>query len=152
MRYILYICTMAVLFVGGMLVGNIFLPARDASLAAAVSAPGLPTDNPILQTVTREQAKQDLETLQNALSSCPVIVSEEKNNLLNRILLRLAMENFELKRLKLELEIAKNNETNRPTAQLTQAHTEYVQARERVEKLAEELFPTKPLPLLQTKK
>ena len=140
MRYILYLFTMALLFVGGMLVGNILLPTRDASLAAAVSAPGLSAENPIFQTLTREQAQQDLETLKKALLSCPEI-GEDKDQLLNRIRLRLAMEGFEFRRTKLELEIAKNNEVNRPTAQLIQANTEYLQARERVEKLAAELFP-----------
>ena len=48
---------------------------------------------------------------------------------------------FEAKKLKLELEIAKNQETNRPTAEFTQASVEYNQAKERAEKLANELFP-----------
>lgn len=141
MRYILYLFTMLLLFVGGMLVGNNFLPMRDASLAAAVSVPELQTQNPILQTITREQAEQDLETLVQALNSCPAVVNAEKDRLLNRIRLRLAMEEFELKKTVLALEMAKNNETNRPTTQLTKASTDYTQARERLEKMAEEFFP-----------
>ncbi len=132
---------MALLFAGGMLVGNNFLPTRDASLAAAVSVPELSLDNPVLQTLTREQAQKDLEQLNQALSACPVVVNEEKDHLLHRILLRLAIENFEYKKTVLELEIAKNNTSNRPTKQLTQAATEYNQAREYVEKLAAEFFP-----------
>ena len=92
MRYILYLFTMLLLFVGGMLVGNNFLPTRDASLAAAVSVPELQTQNPVLQTITREQAEQDLATLVQALNSCPAVVNAEKDRLLNRIRLRLAME------------------------------------------------------------
>ena len=141
MRYILYLFTMALLFVGGMLVGNNFLPARDASLASAVSVPSFPAENMILQTLTREQAQQDIEKLHNALATCPDISEEEKTQLLNRISLRLAMQNFEFKKTKLELEIAKNNKENRPTTQLTQASNEYTQAREQVEKLAADLFP-----------
>lgn len=144
MRYVLYIFTMALLFVGGMLVGNNFLPTRDASLAAAVSVPQLQTQNPILQTLTREQAQQDLEMLMQALNSCPAVVEAEKDRLLNRIRLRLAMEEFELKKTVLALEIAKNHETNRPTSQLTKASTDYTQARERLEKLADEFFPPEP--------
>lgn len=144
MRYVLYIFTMALLFVGGMLVGNNFLPTRDASLAAAVSVPELQMQNAVLQTITREQAEQDLQTLVQALNSCPVVVNAEKDRLLNRIRVRLAMEEFELKKTILALEIAKNHETNRPTAQLTKASAEYAQARERVEKLVNELFPPDP--------
>lgn len=141
MRYILYLFTMLLLFVGGMLVGNNFLPMRDASLAAAVSVPELQTKNPVLQTITREQAEQDLETLVQALNSCPAVVNAEKDRLLNRIRLRLAVEEFELKKTVLALEVAKNHETNRPTSQLTKATAEYAQSRERVEKLADEFFP-----------
>ena len=141
MRYLFYFLTMALLFAGGMLVGNNFLPTRDASLAASVSVPELSSDNPIFQTLTREQAQKDLEQLNQALTACPVVVSEEKDHLLHRILLRLAIENFELKKTVLELEIAKNNTSNRPTKQFTQAATEYNQARENVEKLAAEFFP-----------
>ena len=132
---------MALLFVGGMLVGNNFLPTRDTSLASAVAVPDLPADFPVLQTLSREQAQQDLELLMQALDSCPAVVSAEKDTLVNRIRLRLAMEEFELKKTVLALELAKNNEGNRPTAQLTQAANEYNRARERVEKLARELFP-----------
>ena len=141
MRYILYLLTMALLFVGGMLVGNMYLPPRDASLAAAVSVPPLDETNPALQNVTRELAQQNLETLNQALSSCPVVVAEEKDRLLNELKLRLALENFELKKLKLELEIAKNQETNRTTTQFAQASQDYTQAKEHAEKMADELFP-----------
>ena len=141
MRYLLYFFTMALLFAGGVLVGNIFLPQRAASLASAVSVPPLNTANPIFQQISREQAQRNLEILNQALSSCPVVVSEEKDRLLNQLKLRLALENFEAKKLKLELEIAKNQETNRTTAEFTQASIEYKQAKERAEKLADELFP-----------
>ena len=144
MRYILYFFTMVLLFVGGMLVGNIFLPQRDASLASAVSVPGLDLDTSSLQTLTREQAQQDLEQL----SQLAALLSEEKQSerqqLLERIKLRLALENFELKRTKLELEIAKNNKNNRATTQLTQATNEYNQAREEVEKLVAQSSPGAP--------
>ncbi|MBO7258014.1 MAG: hypothetical protein J6V11_03650, partial [Alphaproteobacteria bacterium] len=79
--------------------------------------------------------------LKEALSACPSMNSVEKTQLLNRILLRLAVENFEFKKTKLELEIAKNNKNNRPTSQLTQATTDYNQALETVKNLAAELFP-----------
>ena len=144
MRYILYLLTMGLLFTGGMLVGNNFLPTRDASLASAVSVPDLSSDNPILQTLSREQAQKELEILVQALNSCPAVVNTEKDRLLNTIRLRLAMEEFELKKTVLALEMAKNHETNRPTSQLTQAAAEYTQTKERVEKLADELFPQPP--------
>ena len=141
MRYILYILTMVLLFTGGMLVGNNFLPMRDTSLASSVSVPDLSSQNPTLQTLTREQAQKDLEMLVQALNSCPAVVSKEKDHLLRKIRLRLAIEEFELKKTILALEMAKNHETNRPTTQLIQASTEYAQAKDRVEKLADELFP-----------
>ncbi len=144
MRYILYLFTMILLFVGGMLVGNTFLPTRDASRASAVSAPGLTTTHPVLQTLTREQAQQDLQKLTESLKNNTPLSSYDKIQLLNHITLRLAMENFEFKRTKLELEIAKNDKNSRPTAQLIQATNEYNQAREHVLKLAEELFPSLP--------
>ena len=138
MRYILYLFTMILLFVGGMLVGNNFLPQRDASLAAAVSAPELSVDAALLQTLTREQAQQDLEKLSQLSAACAETEQDGLQVLLDRISLRLAIENFEFKKTKLELEMAKNNKANRPTSQLTQAVVQYNQARERVEKLAAE--------------
>ena len=140
-RYILYLFTMILLFVAGMLVGSSFLPQRNASLASAVSVPDLSLENPVLQTLTREQALQDLEKLKSVLAACPDMDQTDKEQLLNRISLRLAVENFEFKRTKLELEIAKNDKTNRPTSQLAQASTEYTQAAETVEKLVQQLFP-----------
>ena len=141
MRYTLYFFTMVLLFVGGMMVGNMYLPDRGASLSATVAVPPLSSKNPALEEVTRETAQHNLDILNQALSSCPVVVEGEKNRLLNQIKLRMALENFEFKRTKLELEIAKNKETNRPTAQFTQALTEYNQARLAAEKMADELFP-----------
>lgn len=141
MRYVLYFFTMVLLFVGGMMVGNMYLPDRGASLSATVAVPPMSSKNPALQEITREVAERNLDTLNQALSSCPVVVGDEKDRLLNQIKLRMALENFEFKRTKLELEIAKNKEINRPTAQFTQALNEYNQARLYAEKLADELFP-----------
>ena len=155
MRYILYLFTMALLFVGGMLVGNMFLPERAATLSATVSVPPLTQDNPALQTSTREAATRNLLILNDALKACPAVVNEEKNRLVNQIRLRLAVEDFELKKARLELEIAKNTDTNRPSAQFIkateeynrskytphQAAEEYNAARLYAEQLADELFP-----------
>ncbi len=144
MRYILYFFTMVLLFVSGMLIGNSFLPQRNASLASAVSVPELNLDNDLLQTLTRQQAQQDLEQLSQLTAQLPAEEQPERQQRLNRIMLRLALEDFELKKTKLESEIAKNNKNNRATAQLTQATIEYNQAREQVEKLAAEFFPPAP--------
>ena len=144
MRYILYLFTMVLLFVAGMMVGNMYLPEQAASLAAAVSVPALSDQNPAMQTLTRETTEKNLTILNDALHSCPAVVNEEKDRILNEIRLRLAVEDFELKKARLELEIAKNKEVNRPTAQFTQANVEYNQARAYAEKLANELFPIEP--------
>ena len=141
MRYILYLFTMALLFVGGMMVGNMFLPERAATLSATVSVPPLTQDNPALQTSTREAATRNLLILNDALKACPAVVNEEKNRLVNQIRLRLAVEDFELKKARLELEIAKNTDTNRPSAQFIKATEEYNAARLYAEQLADELFP-----------
>lgn len=141
MRYILYLFTMALLFVGGMMVGNIYLPQRAATLASAVSVPPLSQENPVLQHTNREAAERNLNILDQAMQSCPVVVNEEKDRLVNQIRLLLALENFELKKARLELEMAKNTDTNRPTAQFTQAVADYNEAREFAEQLADELFP-----------
>ena len=141
MRYILYLFTMALLFVGGMMVGNIYLPQRAATLASAVSVPPLSQENPVLQHTNREAAERNLNILDQAMQSCPVVVNEEKDRLVNQIRLLLALEDFELKKAQLELEMAKNTDTNRPTAQFTQAVSNYNEAREFAEQLADELFP-----------
>ena len=141
MRYILYLFTMALLFVGGMMVGNLYLPQRAATLASAVSVPSLSQDNPVLQHTDREAAERNLNILDQALQSCPVVVNEEKDRLINQIRLLLALEDFELKKAQLELEMAKNTDTNRPTAQFTQAVSDYNEAREFAEQLADKLFP-----------
>ena len=141
MRYILYLFTMALLFVGGMMVGNMFLPERAATLSATVSVPPLSQENPALQTVTRDITNRNLLILNDALKTCPVVVNDEKDRLVNQIRLRLAVEDFELKKARLELEIAKNTDTNRPSAQFIQATEDYNAARLYAEQLADELFP-----------
>ena len=144
MRYILYLFTMALLFVGGMMVGNMYLPEHGATLAASVSVPPLNTQNPALAELTLETAGKNLDILNQALQSCPVVVKEEKDRLVNQIRLLLALEDFYIKKAQLELEMAKNTDTNRPTSQFTQAVADYNTAREYAEKLAEELFPQPP--------
>lgn len=143
MKYILYILTMILLFVGGMIVGNNYLPEPSTVRAAAISVPQLNTQNPIFERTDKEIAERELNILDQALASCPVVVSEEKDRLVNHIKLWLALEDFNLKKAILELEMAKNVETNRPTAQFLQATQEYNQARENAEKMADELFPAR---------
>ena len=143
MKYILYLLTMALLFVGGMIVGNLYLPEHSFVRAAAVSVPELNTQNPIFSRTSRESAARELTVLSQALESCPVVVNEEKDRLINHINLWLALEDFHLKKAILELEMAKNVETNRPTAQFLQATQDYNLARENAEKMADTLFPPK---------
>lgn len=141
MKYILYLLTLALVFAGGMMAGHLYLPDQTSSLAKTVAAPGLSSTNPILNSLSREDANTNIATLSQALSACPVIVEQEKERLVKQIQLRLAIEDFELKKAKLELELAKNEEQNRTTPQFVQATTAYTQAKAYVEKLADELFP-----------
>ena len=141
MRYIFYVLTLLVVFAVGMVVGNVFLPDHAAVRSSAVSVPGLPQSNPIFQQLSRASAEQDLTTLNQALSSCPVVVGEEKDKLVNRIKLLFAIQEFEYKKAQLEVEMAKNNDTNRPTAQFMQATADYNTALEAVTKMAGNLFP-----------
>ncbi len=141
MRYVFYILTMAVVFAGGMLVGNVYLPQRSAALSATASVPKLSEKNPILKNTSQESAAQELTQLNQALTSCPVVVGEEKDRLVNHIKLELALLDFEIKKTRLEMEMAKNIDTNRPTSQLVQAAQQYNTAREHVEQLADLLFP-----------
>ena len=141
MKYILYVLTMFLLFAGGVLVGNIYLPEHSTVRAAAVSVPQLDTHNPIFAHTDKDIALGELGLLNQALESCPVVVNEEKDRLINHIKLWLALEDFNLKKSILELEMAKNVETNRPTSQFLQAAQEYNKAREYAEKMADELFP-----------
>ncbi len=150
MKYIFYILTILLLFVGGMIVGNVYLPEQAIVRAAAVSVPELDTSNPIFSHTNRETISRDVDILSTALASCPVVVGEEKDRLINHIKLWLALEDFELKKSVLELEMAKNVDHNRPTDQFLQAAQEYNTAREKVEKMAEELFPSKTEPIKTT--
>lgn len=141
MKYALYILTILLLFVGGMIVGNVYLPEQSVVRAASVSVPELDASNPIFERTDRETVARDIDILDTALASCPVVVGEEKDRIINHIKLWLALEDFELKKSVLELEMAKNVDHNRPTAQFLQSAEEYNAAREKVEKMAEELFP-----------
>jgi len=141
MRYILYILTLALVFSAGMMVGNTYLPEHGVSLATAVSAPDLDNKNPILAATDRANAEKELAVIDDALQSCPRIIIADKDLLVNHIKLLLALEDFQIKRSHLELEIAKNVTSNRPTMQFVQATSEYNAARATVEKLADELFP-----------
>ena len=141
MKYILYILTILLLFSGGMVVGNLYLPERSHVLAESVSVPELNNQNPVFEHTNREIVEREINLLNTALQSCPVVVNEEKDRIVNHISLWLALEDFEQKKAVLELEMAKNVESNRPTAQLLQAAQDYNTAREKVEQMAEELFP-----------
>jgi len=141
MKYTLYVLTMALLFAGGMIVGNIYLPDHSTVRAAAVAVPELDMHNPIFAHTDRTIAERELGVLSQALQSCPVVVNEEKDRLVNHIKLWLALEDFHLKKAILELEMAKNVESNRPTSQFLQAAEAYNTARAHAEQMADELFP-----------
>ena len=142
MRYILYILTLALVFSAGMMIGNTYLPEHGVSLATAVSAPDLDSANPILSATDRANAEKELAVISEALQICPMVAHTDKDLLVNHIKLWLALEDFELKKAHLELEIAKNSTSNRATMQFVQATSEYNAARAYAEKLAEELFPS----------
>ena len=144
MKYTLYVLTMALLFAGGMIVGNVYLPDHSTVRAAAVAVPELDTHNPIFSHTDRTIAERELGILNQALQSCPVVVNEEKDRLVNHIKLWVALEDFHLKKAILELEMAKNVESNRPTSQFLQAAQDYNTARAYAEKMADELFPPAP--------
>lgn len=141
MKYVFYILTMFLLFVGGILVGNSYLPDRSAVRAAAVSVPELNTENPVFSHTDRQSAEQELTILSQALASCTGAVSEEKDRLVNHVKLWLALEDFQLKKATLEREMAKNVESNRPTDEFVHAVEDYNAARTYAEQLADELFP-----------
>ena len=108
MKYILYALTMALLFIGGMIVGNVFLPEHSTVRSAAVSVPELSQDSPVWARTNKDSAERELGILSQALESCPVVVNEEKNRLVNHIKLWLALEDFELNKAILKLEMSKN--------------------------------------------
>ncbi len=141
MRYVFYFLTLALVFTAGMLVGNFYIPENNASIAAAISMPPLDMSNPALQQTSEENAQQALDSLTQALSACPIVVSEEKDILFNRISLFLTLANFQVKQAVYEAEIAKNIEGTRQTAQFARAAADYQAAKTRTEQLADELFP-----------
>lgn len=144
MRYVLYLFTLILVFVGGMLVGNIYLPVRNASVAASISVPQPGPDDTAIQEATLEKAQQNLQMLGKALSSCPVVVMEEKDRLINQIHLLLAKQDFEIKKAIFELEIAKNIPGSAVTAKFAQASANYAAALKQVQTLSAQLFPPPP--------
>lgn len=141
MRYILYIVTLALVFTAGMLISNLYIPEHNTNEAVAVAVPGLESTNPILSQITPEQAQASIDILNQALSSCPIVVDAEKEKLWAHITLFLALKDFELKKAIYEAEIAKNVTTTRTTAQFSRAAEEYAQAKRDTEQLIEQLFP-----------
>ena len=141
MRYILYLFTLALVFVGGMLVGNIYLPERSSSVAAAISVPDAQSAHPAIAAATLDAAQRNLHILNEALNSCPVVVGEEKERLIHQIDLFWARQDFDLKKARYELEIAKNTPGTAVTARFAQASADYSAALKRVEKMAQDYFP-----------
>lgn len=135
---------MALLFVGGMLVGNFYLPERNISVATSVSVPDLQCVNPILSTVNAQTARENLASLEQALNACPVIVPGEKEKLVKQINLLFALQDFYLKKTAFELEIAKNLENTKTSALYSKAASEYASAKRRTEQFVDELFPPAP--------
>lgn len=141
MRYILYLFTLALVFVGGMLVGNIYLPERNSSMAAAISVPDAQSAHPAIAAATLDAAQRNLRILNEALNSCPVVVGEEKERLIHQIDLFWARQDFDIKKARYELEIAKNTPGTAVTSRFAQASADYAAALKRVEKMAQEFFP-----------
>ncbi len=141
MRYILYIFTIGLIFTAGMMVGHFYVPAKNTSLAAAVSVPDLDRLNPALDLATLEQAQRNISALTQALSSCPVVVEAERDRLFKELSLFFSLQDFELKKAVYEAEIAKNTVNSRPTSQFLQAAEQYATAKKQTEQLADELFP-----------
>ena len=141
MRYILYLFTLALVFVGGMLVGNIYLPERSSSVAAAISVPDAQSAHPAIAAATLDAAQHNLHILNEALNSCPVVVGEEKERLIHQIDLFWARQDFDLKKARYELEIAKNTPGTAVTSRFAQASADYSAALKRVEKMAQDYFP-----------
>lgn len=141
MRYILYLFTLALVFVGGMLVGNIYLPERSSSVAAAISVPDAQSVHPAIAAATLDAAQRNLHILNEALNSCPVVVGEEKERLIHQIDLFWARQDFDLKKARYELEIAKNTPGTAVTSRFAQASADYSAALKRVEKMAQDYFP-----------
>ena len=141
MRYILYLFTLALVFVGGMLVGNIYLPERSSSVAAAISVPDAQSAHPAIAAATLDTAQRNLHILNEALNSCPVVVGAEKERLIHQIDLFWARQDFDLKKARYELEIAKNIPGTAVTSRFAQASADYSAALKRVEKMAQDYFP-----------
>ena len=147
MRYVFYLLTLALVFTVGMMAGNLYIPAHTESMAVAISIPELNSTHPVLQSISEEDAQQSLILLGQGLSACPMVVEQEKETLLNRISMYLALQDFLVKKAVYEAEIAKNIENSRTTAQFSRAAADYTAAKTHVEQLADMLFP--PLPAEQ---
>lgn len=144
MRYVLYLFTLMLVFVGGMLVAHEYLPERNTSIAAAISVPDPQQKIPQLKDISLDKANRNLEVLGQALNSCPVIVAEEKDRLLAEVNLLLARQDFDMKKALFELEIAKNTPGSSVTAQFAKASADYAAALEQLEALALKLYPPQP--------
>ncbi|MBR3603545.1 MAG: hypothetical protein IKL48_02500 [Elusimicrobiaceae bacterium] len=141
MRYILYLLTLGLVFTGGMLVGNRYVPTTSSSLSSVVAVPDLDRTNPAIDESTLFRAQENLQELTQALSTCPAVVEEEKELLFNQISLFLTLQDFELKRYIYEAEIAKNVRGTQITPQFSKAASDYATAKATTENLANTLFP-----------
>lgn len=153
MRYVLYLFTLGLVFTAGMMVGNFYLPAHNASVAAAVSVPDMDRINPAIDEASAQQTQHNLDALTQALSACSVVVETERERLFNQIMLFLSVQDFELKKAVYEAEIAKNAVGSPTTSQFSRAAQEYTSAKEKAEQLADQLFPPEavtPEPSAQT--
>lgn len=141
MRYILYLLTLGLVFTGGMMVGNRYVPTTSSSLASAIAVPDLDRTNPAIDNATFVQAQENLQALTQALATCPAVVEEEKQRLFNQISLFLALQDFEVKRHIYEAEIAKNVRGTQITSQFSKAAANYSSSKTATEQLANTLFP-----------
>ena len=141
MRYILYLLTLGLVFTGGMMVGNRYVPTTSSSLASAIAVPDLDRTNPAIDNATFVQAQENLQALTQALATCPAVVEEEKQRLFNQISLFLALQDFEVKRHIYEAEIAKNVRGTQITSQFSKAAANYSSSKPATEQLANTLFP-----------
>ncbi|MDR0291622.1 MAG: hypothetical protein LBI01_02370, partial [Elusimicrobium sp.] len=129
------ILLLIIIFLGGVYIGNVYMPQRDATTAVAVAVPPLETYGTDMSAYNFDAAQKTLADMYADMMQDPEhfspTVSDARLKILN---MTLALQNYNITRSKYEAEIAKNRVNAQPSPDYVKAAADYAAAKKTFEK------------------
>ncbi|ACC98700.1 hypothetical protein Emin_1148 [Elusimicrobium minutum Pei191] len=126
------------IFAGGVYIGNIYLPQKDASAASAISMPDLKTFGTDINQFTLEKTHETIKAVEAALNASPNVDKETAKSLVNSLETTLLLQAYQIRKYRYQAEIAKNNNGSPTTSEYSKAAADYNSSKKTLEKYFED--------------